>query len=413
MKKIKASMIFLAFFLTVLSSQSQSITYRFNNYMVIPGFVHDTLIFDIEAKSNVGTTYTACFSVFVNFSEAAFGPNAVPVSVQRLNLTLPAGYNWNTPASNAGSNRFASSFQAFIILPPFMFSYQTAYLSNLTTAFQAVARYKMVITGTGPLGIGFDTPGMTGQSLYVLNSGGTLATAYTPVSAANSLINLPPDPTNFYLLFSELGDPSNSSANFIEIYNAGPTSVDLSSYLWYLSVDGSSSVLLTGTLPAGDTYVIANNAGDFTAAYPGKSYDLVSNIIGTAGTTGFELSIYGDHTDGMTVDIYNGSTSGYNFSGKHAVRRYDVVYPNSFPSSSEWVITAAENIDMTPGSHRQTLAWTGISNDTWRDATNWSPQYVPDAGHNIQIPETTSILPVVGTGETMHVNDLHVDGNAD
>ena len=69
--------------------------------------------------------------------------------------------------------------------------------------------------------------------------------------------SLPVQP-NVSLMFSEIGDPSNTTTNFVEIYNAGSTSVDFTNhYSWFLSVNGSSSVQLTGTLAAGAKYTVA------------------------------------------------------------------------------------------------------------------------------------------------------------
>lgn len=413
MKKIKTLLILGTILLIGFASQSQSITYRFNNYMVVPGGADDTLIFDVEAKSNVGTTYTTAFGMYINFSETAFGSGAIPVSVERLVLTLPNGYNWNTPASSAGSGRFASLFSAFILLPPFTNTYDITFLSQLTTAFQGVARYKMLITGTGLLGVEFylGAGGMPGQSLYVLTSGGTSSTAYSPVTADNTLINLPPDPTNYDLMFSEFGDPSNSNANFVEIYNAGAVPVDFSLYPWYLSANGSSSVQLTGTINAGDSYVIANSASDFGTAYPGKSYDLASSIVGTVGISQFELSTFGDYTSGTSIDVYDGGVAGFAYSGKHAVRHYNIVSPNLIPDASEWVISAAQNIDMTPGSHRVTLTWDGVPSSEWRSQTNWAEGFIPDAGHNVSITNVGA-TPLITDGDNAYCHNLTIGAGA-
>jgi hypothetical protein len=249
---------------------------------------------------------------------------------------------------------------------------------------------------------------MSGQQFYVLTSGGSTGTAYTPLIYANDLLNLPPTPTVLDLLISELGDPSNSTANFVEIYNAGLYTVDFGVYPWFLSVDdgGLSSVQLTGTLDAGESYVIAQQAAEFNTAYPGKSYDLVSGIVGTVGTSDFYLSIFGEHNDGMPIEAYSS-----NFDGKHAVRHYDVVNPNTSFDASEWVISAAENIDMTPGSHRMDLSWSGSTDSEWRDLSNWATAYIPDAGHNAVIPNAGETIPMISNGDNGYCNDLTIGGS--
>jgi hypothetical protein len=89
----------------------------------------------------------------------------------------PTGYNFNTLVITAGASRFASTFAANRTLPPFTGVWDITYLSNLTTNYQGVVRYKMLITGTGvPLNVDFFRTGagsmQTGQN-YVLGSGGT------------------------------------------------------------------------------------------------------------------------------------------------------------------------------------------------------------------------------------------------
>ena len=52
------------------------------------------------------------------------------------------------------------------------------------------------------------------------------------------MITLPLTP-NTSLLFSEMGDPSDSPNNFVEVYNAGTVAVDFGHYAYYLNIDGS------------------------------------------------------------------------------------------------------------------------------------------------------------------------------
>ncbi len=115
---------------------------------------------------------------------------------------------------------------------------------------------------------------------------------------------------------------------------------------------GTSTVQLTGTIAAGGTYTVGYNSTDFTP-------NLVSTLVGTGGTTLYRLSYFGDYSTGTLFDIYDGSAAGFAYTGKHAVRHYNIVSPNMTLTASEWVISAAQNIDMTPGSHRSVLNWAG------------------------------------------------------
>jgi hypothetical protein len=409
MKQIKSLLLISFLVLIGFSAVGQaSMTFRFNNFMVVPGATNDTLIFDVEAKSDVSTTYLTQMGIVISFSEAAFGANALPVDAEQLELTSPSGYNLNSLAVPGGaSNRFASTFAAFPLIAPFSGTYDIAFLSNVTTEFQGAIRYKMLITGTGDLEIAFYEPSMNGQQFYVLTSGGTSATAYTPIIYGDT-INVPPTPTVFDLMFSEFADPSNSSANFVEIYNAGDYDVSFDSYPWFLTVDagGISSVQLTGSIGSGESYVVAHMASNFNTAYPGKTFDLESSIIGTDGGWDYFLSIFGEYNDGMSIDEYSSD-----FDGKHAVRFYDVMAPNTMFDGTEWSISAAENIDMTPGSHRMDLTWDGSSDSEWRDTANWTMPYVPDVGHNATIPNIGETVPMISYGDNGFANDLSIGGS--
>lgn len=399
MKKIKTLLILGAIMLIGLAGKSQvGITYRFNNYTVVPGTTYDTLIFDVEAKGTTNTSYTTTFTIKINFNAAAFGSGAVPVVVEKLILSQPTGYNFNTLAASAGTSRFASTIQANRLQAPFTGGlWDITYLSNLTTSYQGILRYKMLITGPGnSLGVDFFKTGAgsmsSGGQNYILTSGGTTTTAYTPITFEAPT-------TTYSLMFSEIGDPSNTTTNFVEIYNPGASAINLNYYPFYLNA-ATSSVLLTGSIPAGGTYTIGYNSTDFTP-------NLVSTIVGTGGTTLYRLSYYGDYSTGTQIDKYDGGTTGFAYTGKHAVRHYNVVAPNLTPDLAEWVISAAQNVDMTPGSHHSTLNWAGATSADWHTKTNWGTGFIPDAGHNVAITNVGT-APVISYGDNAYCHDLAV-----
>jgi hypothetical protein len=407
MKKIKSLLILGILILVGFVGQSQQgITYRFNNMKIVPAAGPDTLIFDVEAKGTTNLTYTTTFTLKIDFLPSAFGANAVPVVVQQLALSLPTGYNFNTLVASVDANTFTSTFLAFKTLPPHTGTYQIAFLSNLTTTYQGLVRYKMLITGTGDCGIAFLISGggsmQTGQN-YVLVNNATATINYNPITAANNLLTLPSDP-NMNLMVSEVGDPSSTTTNFVEIYNAGATTVDFTNgFAWYLNANGSSSVQLTGTLAAGGKYTVASDAIDFTPS-------LTSAVVGTGGTTNYLLSTYGDYATGTGIDKYDGSLAGFDYTGKHAVRHYNITAPNMTMTASEWVISAAAAVDMTPGSHRSTLTWNGSASNDWHTRNNWGGM-LPDAGHNAAIPNAGEATPVIGIGDNAYAHDLNIAGS--
>lgn len=407
MKKIKSLLIFgTVLLLGFAGFGQQGITYRFNNMKIAPAAGPDTLIFDVEAKGTTNATYTTGFTIKVFFNSAVFGNNAVPVVVEKLALTQPSGYNIVTMAISSGSNKFQSAFQANKASLPHTGSYQIAYLSNLTNSYQGVVRYKMLINATGDCGIQLHISGAGSMAVgnnYVLTNGATITINYSPVAAENNLLTLPSVP-NLNLLISEVADPSNSSTNFVEIYNAGATTVDFTNhYAWYLNVNGSTGIKLSGTLAAGEKYTVASDAVDFTGT-------LTNPAVGTGGTSNYLLTTYGNYSNGTAIDVYNGSATGFDFTGKHAVRLYNIASPNPTLTASEWAITPAENIDMTPGSHASTINWNGTSAE-WRNKPNWTGSFIPDAGHNVIIPNSGEIIPVISAGDNATCYGLAIGGS--
>jgi hypothetical protein len=392
-------------------AQSPFLTFRFANAFIKPG-TPDTLIFDIQAKCDVTGTYHTDIMIYMNYNSAAFGANIVNsgnFGLVRADLTdeeVFPGFLYKYefyPFVDHTSNRVI-----FGSYPNY--TNNMSRLTQVPSTFTPYVKIKLPIADANQTaGISFEPTLMNGNQFYqtVPDS----PQAYGDCVFENDLSLLPLNP-NTSLLISEVADPSNSTANFVEIYNSGTSAVDFdASYPWYLNYNGSSSVQLTGSLVAGGRYVIAENAASFTAASPGKSYNLVSSGIGTAGNTTYLLTTYGDYASGTNIDVYDGAASGFDFTGKHAVRKYPVVTPNPTLTASEWVITPGTNMDMTPGSHRRIIYWDGSTGFNWSDTANWTPSFVPDAGHNAQVPVAIQPPPTIGTGNNANCHDLQNGSN--
>ena len=411
MRKIYFAAIVTLLFLGINAySQDTTITFRFYNYQVVEGTTHDTLIFDVQAKGNTSNTYPTSYGIVISFSQPVFGDSALPVYFERLELATPSGYNYNDDTTSASINRFSSSYNAFVFFPPhggLTGGFDISTLSNLTTQFQGVARYKMLILGTGNTGIEFYQPTMNGQQFYILTGGGTQTIAYGAVEYDNSLLTFPSTPTTYHLMISEVADPSDSNGDFVEIYNAGAAAIDLDAYPHYLTCyDGATyqSVALTGSMAPGDTRVIGGPS--FASAYPGKTADHTAGFVEGSGTLSFYLTAFYPYSDGIFIDRYEGSSTAY--TAGHAVRPYRDVSPDTTFTPGDWKVTSAATMDMTPGSHRITLTWDGSSNDTWRDTANWTPSYVPDVGHNAEVPAAVAEKPTVNSGNLATCNDFIV-----
>ncbi|NLT74881.1 MAG: hypothetical protein GXX98_00015, partial [Planctomycetes bacterium] len=163
------------------------------------------------------------------------------------------------------------------------------------------------------------------------------------------------------LFISEVADPSDvANARFVELYNASGNAIDFGTTTWYLSRQANGStwgdILLTGTIPAGGTYVVAYSETTFTNAFYPKLADQYNANISGNGNDGYFLYSGGDHTAGTLVDAYgvidqDGTGQTWEYTDKHAVRDSDVAVPNSTWTADEWTISSAAVADMTPGDH--------------------------------------------------------------
>jgi len=404
MKKIIPLLIILLTLVAMNSKGSDTLFYRFNNYYVIDGTPFDTMVFDLEIKSSTAGTYLTCFQTDIIFDTITFGTWAQPVSIApyylpdgvvSTDLTLIGG-----PANPTKSVFRYGMKQLFAPFNP-------ATLGLVpNSSWGRLIKYKMlVLNNSQNVGLNFQTTFMATNQKFVLALG-SQTTNYAPIVASNNLLTLPAQPTNTRLLISELGDPSNSNADFVEIYNAGSNTVNFSAGAsYFLTVYNGSTYQnfqLTGNLAAGDSYVVGGTS--YFTAYPGKAADQTNALVDQNGAVSWYLTLGSAYSTGFLIDRYNGTTSP--FTGKHAVRRFQVVYPNATFTSSEWGAPAATNMDMTPGSHRVTLTWDGTSSSNWRDTSNWTPSYVPDLGHDAVVPDNVLPLPVISTGNEMNCHDL-------
>jgi methionine-rich copper-binding protein CopC len=189
------------------------------------------------------------------------------------------------------------------------------------------------------------------------------AVAGAPIT---STINIrPSDNAVPNLLISEVPDPSNNgNYRYIELFNPGSTDVDLGTGQWNLvrfSNGGTSgaAIVLTGTVPAGGTFVIATSLASFTEGYPtALTPGLISTQINGNGNDVYALYFGGDNSLGELRDIYGvvgeEGAGTWDYTDKRAVRKSSVVAPNPVWTASEWVVASAASAKMTPGAHPDT-----------------------------------------------------------
>ena len=183
---------------------------------------------------------------------------------------------------------------------------------------------------------------------------------------ATTTINIrPSDNVIANLLISEVPDPSNNgNYRYIEFFNPGSVDIDLAAGQWNLvrySNGGISgqAIPLTGTVPAGGTFIIATNAADFAAGYPtAAAPGQISSQINGNGDDAYALYFGGDQGLGILRDIYGvvGETGAgtWDYTDKRAVRKSTVTSPNTTWTANEWVVASAVSAKMTPGAHPDT-----------------------------------------------------------
>jgi len=193
------------------------------------------------------------------------------------------------------------------------------------------------------------------------NSGSDIdyKTAGTIPSQSKATTEAPAAPIIFISEVSDPGDVAN--AKFVELYNAGGSSLDLSAGSWYIARQANgdtwADIALTGTIAAGSTYVIAYNQGDFETAFTPITADQYHGSISGNGDDGYFLYSGGNHSSGTLVDAYgvidqDGSGFDWEYLDAVAARNSNIGEPNTTWTSSEWTITDPGNVaDCTPGTH--------------------------------------------------------------
>src|SRR5690349_14062829 len=90
--------------------------------------------------------------------------------------------------------------------------------------------------------------------------------------------------------------PEDTGQEWIELYNKGPSAIDLSGWKFTKGIDFTFSNL---TLPAGGYIVVAANLASFSSRYPGVT-NVVGNWSGTLGNNGGTIEL--DDAAGQEVD---------------------------------------------------------------------------------------------------------------
>lgn len=171
--------------------------------------------------------------------------------------------------------------------------------------------------------------------------------------------------TSTSIFISELADPdNNSSGRFVELYNAGESSLSLKG--WVLqrytnsNIEVSSQVdLSTIVIESKDVIVIAPDGDDFNSIY-GFLPDITAGNNSPADSNGDDNLVLVDPF-GTVIDVFgmvgeDGSGTNHEFEDGRAFRKSNVLQGNTTYTISEW----------------------NIINDTGANGTINNPQMAPD-----------------------------------
>ncbi len=184
------------------------------------------------------------------------------------------------------------------------------------------------------------------------------------------------------LIISEIldGDLPGGLPKFVELTNTGGSSVDLSAYSignfnnGGTTLGGGASTVLSGTLAAGDSYVISYENSDGpgvgfffdTYGFDADNFDLGSFINGDDVVALFLGAATGDGSDATLVDIVgvigvNGDGEPWDYTDSYGYRNSTVTTGNATFTASEWTFAGTAALDgadaaghvavTTPGTH--------------------------------------------------------------
>ncbi|MDA0849305.1 MAG: hypothetical protein O2827_06095, partial [Verrucomicrobia bacterium] len=209
------------------------------------------------------------------------------------------------------------------------------------------------------------------------------------------------------LIINEVADPIDDSGRFVEIFNTGDISLDLSSLQVYFvkSVNSGpsySQIALSGTIEPNQVMVIANST-DMNADY-GFSPDISYSAADGNGDDAYALYFGGDRSSGSLLDAYgvqgvDGSGEAWEYENSRAIRNNPLTaVPNATWTSGEWTISSADLADTTPGSLENEFRYDG----------DWKPR---DVYANSSTSDDVYISSSVSLSGDLSVNDFELESD--
>jgi len=204
------------------------------------------------------------------------------------------------------------------------------------------------------------------------------------------------------VIITELADPNNDAgARYVEIYNLGNSSVDLTNWSLKRYTNASPSISTNvvdltpiGSLASGAFAIIAANATNFQAVY-GMAADINAGTGGPADSNGDDQIVLFDASDTL-VDIFgvpgeDGTGTCHEFEDGRAERKGSVSAGNTTWAESEWNVWADSTVSgCTSHTNSPRTSPTDFDPKAWI-GTATTPTLTINSPSAGSIPNTTSI----------------------
>lgn len=152
------------------------------------------------------------------------------------------------------------------------------------------------------------------NSIIHSSTGGFDANPATPNLDSSLVTILVPQGSPNGLFISEVFEGTSGNLKYVELYNGSDSPINLSSPQIRLrrysngSLTIGATINLTGVVPPGGYYVIANNATDMTAVFGPGSYNATSTAIAHSGNDVYDL--YQAGAPGILLDSFAADLAG-------------------------------------------------------------------------------------------------------
>lgn len=211
------------------------------------------------------------------------------------------------------------------------------------------------------------------------------------------------------LIITEVSGDGSATGNdngYMEIYNRSNKIINLDNIeaRYFNSNPGSSTqqVTLSGTLSPGSFVIVTQNAGNYTTEYSDTADATGSSFFFNGGDDGCDVY----HTTNGVIDQFNDNGSGqspWNWSDSFTYYRNT---SGSGAIEDNWTQNGTDN----PRSKTNLFFWTGASDSSWTNTSNWDEAAAPSSTTDVVITDQTN-EPSITT--SVEVSNITIETSTD